>query len=139
MVLKLLHSSIICRWSTKSLKEHQYRSYTECKTKKKLLGGDYPRVLRGPSLIILLMLSVLNDHYNHYKVSFLKSLEPSHGVLQLLEKNFYSVLLLHLLKPLFSLFHGLQALSIFFLVLVNDLYIGDPLEANKLQEICIFQ
>ena len=24
-------------------------------------------------------------------------------------------------------------------VLVNDLYIGDPLEANKRQEICIFQ
>ena len=36
------------------------------------------------------------------------------------------------------MFHGLQALSIFF-VLVNDLYIGDPLEANKRQEICIFQ
>ena len=49
--------------------------------------------------------------------------------LQLLKKNFYSVLLLHLLKPLFSVFHGLQALSIF--VLVNDLYIGDPLEANN--------
>ena len=30
-----------------------------------------------------------------------------------LKKNFYSVLLLHLLKPLFSVFHGLQALSIF--------------------------
>ena len=29
------------------------------------------------------------------KVSFLKSLEPSHGVLQLLKKNFYSVLILH--------------------------------------------
>ena len=26
-----------------------------------------------------------------------------------------------------------------FFVLVNDLYIGDPLEANKRQEICIFQ
>ena len=50
------------------------------------------------------------------------------------------VLLLHLLKPIFSVFHGLQALSIFFFfVLVNDLYIGDPLEANKRQEICIFQ
>ena len=48
----------------------------------------------------------------NYKASFLKSLEPSHGVLQLLN-NFYSVLLLHLLKPLFSVFHGLQALSIF--------------------------
>ena len=48
----------------------------------------------------------------------------------LLKKNFYSVLLLHLLKPLFSVFHGFQALSIFF-VLVNDLYIGDPLEVNK--------
>ena len=55
-----------------------------------------------------------------------------------LKKNFYSVLLLHLLKPLFSVFHGLQALSILF-VLVNDLFIGDPLEANKRQEICIFQ
>ena len=72
------------------------------------------------------------------KVSFKNSLEPSHGVLQLLKKNFYSVLLLHLLKPLFSVLHGLQALSIFF-VLVNDLYIGDPSEANKRQEICIFQ
>ena len=26
-----------------------------------------------------------------------------------------------------------------FLVLVNDLYIGDPLEANKTQEVYIFQ
>ena len=52
------------------------------------------------------------------KVSFLKSLEPSHGVLQLLKKNFHSVLILHLLKPLFSVFHVRQALSIF--VLVND-------------------
>ena len=75
-----------------------------------------------------------------HKVSFQKSLEPSHGLLQLLhvKKNFYSVLLLHLLKPLFSVLHGLQALSIFF-VLVNDLYISDSLEANKRQEICIFQ
>ena len=55
-----------------------------------------------------------------------------------LKKSFYSILLLHLLKPLFSVFHGLQALSIFF-VLVNDLYMGDPLGANKRQEICIFQ
>ena len=58
---------------------------------------------------------------NLYKVSFSKSLEPSHGVLQLLKKNFYSVLLLHLLKPLFSVFH-----EYFFFVLVKDLYIGDP-------------
>ena len=29
--------------------------------------------------------------------------------------------------------------SEYFFVLVNDLYIGDPLEANKTQEICIFQ
>ena len=50
---------------------------------------------------------------------------------------FYSVLILHLLKPLFSVFHVLQALSIF--VLVNDLYIDDPLEVNKTQEIRIFQ
>ena len=48
------------------------------------------------------------------KVSFLKSLEPSHDVLQLLEKNVYSALILHLLKPLFSAFHVLQALGIFF-------------------------
>ena len=27
----------------------------------------------------------------------------------------------------------------YFFVLVNDLYIGDSLEANKRQEICIFQ
>ena len=48
------------------------------------------------------------------KVSFLKkSLEPSHGVLQLFKKNFYSVLILHFLKPLFLVFHVLQALSIF--------------------------
>ena len=49
----------------------------------------------------------------HYKVSFLKSLESSHGILQLLKKNFYSVLILHLLKPLFSVFRVLQVLSIF--------------------------
>ena len=41
-----------------------------------------------------------------------KSLEPSHGVLQLL-KIIHSVLILHLLKPLFSVFHVFQALSIF--------------------------
>ena len=39
-----------------------------------------------------------------------------------------SVFILHLPKPLFSVFHVFQALSIN--VLVNDLYIGDPLEAN---------
>ena len=44
---------------------------------------------------------------------------------------------MYLLKPLFSVFHVLQAPSIF--VLVNDLYIGDPLKANKTQKICIFQ
>ena len=54
-----------------------------------------------------------SDRVYRDKVSFLKSLEPSHGVLQLLKKNFYSVLILHLLKPLFSVFHVLQALSIF--------------------------
>ena len=70
---------------------------------------------------------------NSYKVS-LKSLESSHGVLQLLKKIFFSVLILHLLKLPLSVF---QALSIF--VLVNDLYIGDTFEANQTQEICIFQ
>ena len=39
-----------------------------------------------------------------------------------------SVFILHLPKPPFSVFHVFQALSIF--VLVNDLYIGDLLEAN---------
>ena len=39
-----------------------------------------------------------------------------------------SVFILHLPKPLFSVFHVFQAMGIF--VLVNDLYIGDPLEAN---------
>ena len=73
------------------------------------------------------------------RLAFKKSLEPSHGVLQLLKKIFYRVLLLHLLKPLFSVFHGLQALSIFCFVLVNKLYIGDPLEANSRQEICMFR
>ena len=66
-------------------------------------------------------------------------LEPSHGVLQLLKKNFYSVLTLHLLKPFFSVIQMFQALGIFVLFLVNDLYIGDPLEANKTQDICKFQ
>ena len=51
--------------------------------------------------------------------------------------SYYSVLILHLLKPFFSAFHVLQALGIF--VLVNDLYIGDALKANKTHEICIFQ
>ena len=54
-----------------------------------------------------------------------------------LKKNFYNILILHLLKPLFSVVHVLQALSIF--VLVNDLYIGDPFGENKTREICIFQ
>ena len=47
------------------------------------------------------------------RLSFKKSLEPSHGVLQLLKKNLYSVLILHLLMPHFSVFHVLQALGIF--------------------------
>ena len=42
-----------------------------------------------------------------------KNSEPSHGVLQLLKKNFYRVLILHLLKPLVLVFHELQALSMF--------------------------
>ena len=49
----------------------------------------------------------------------------------------YIVLVLHLLKPLFSVFHVLQALNS--LCLVSDLYTSDSLEANKTQEICIFQ
>ena len=57
--------------------------------------------------------SVINFFVVSTRLAFKKTLKPSHGVLQLLKKNFYSVLLLHLLKPLFSLFHGLQALSIF--------------------------
>ena len=48
------------------------------------------------------------------RLAFKKSLEPSHGVSQLLKKNLYSVLILHLLKPLFSAFHVLQALGFFF-------------------------
>ena len=46
------------------------------------------------------------------RLAFRKSLEPSHGVIQSLKKNFYSVLILHLLKPLFSIF-VFQALSFF--------------------------
>ena len=72
-----------------------------------------------------------NNVSTHYKVSFLKSLESSRGVLQLLKKNFYSVLRLHLLKPLFSVFRVLQFLSIFFFVLVNDLYTGDPIGSKS--------
>ena len=60
----------------------------------------------------------------HHKVSFLKE-----GVLQLLKKNVYSVLILYLLKPLFSVFRVFQALSIF--VQVDDLYIDDPLGVNR--------
>ena len=47
------------------------------------------------------------------RLALKKSLEPSHVVLQLLMKNLYSVLILHLLKPLFSAFHVLQPLGIF--------------------------
>ena len=74
------------------------------------------------------------------RLAFKKSLEPLHGIFMVLQllKNFYSVLILHLLKPLFLVFHVLQALRLVS-VLVNHLYIGDPLEANKTQEICIFQ
>ena len=77
-----------------------------------------------------------NIIYN--KVSFQKRLEPSHGVIQSIKKNFYSVQILHLLKPHFSVFHVFQALSICF-VLVNELYIGDPLDAKEKQEIGTFQ
>ena len=43
------------------------------------------------------------------------------------KKNFYSVLLLHLLKPLFSVSHGLQALGIvlFYLFLFTGVYLLD--------------
>ena len=50
---------------------------------------------------------------NLNKVSFLKSFEQSHGVKQSLKKNFYSVFILHLLKPLFSVFHVFRPQSIF--------------------------
>ena len=43
----------------------------------------------------------------------LKTSEPAHGVLQLLKKNFYTVFILHLLKPLVLVFHEFQALSMF--------------------------
>ena len=43
----------------------------------------------------------------------IKSLEQSHSDLQLLKKIFYSVLILHLLEPPFSVFHVFQALIIF--------------------------
>ena len=55
-----------------------------------------------------------------------------------LKKNFYSGLLLHLLKPLFGSVSWASS-SEYFFVLVNNLYIGDLLEANKRQEICIFK
>ena len=46
------------------------------------------------------------------RLAFKKSLEPSHDVIQSLKKNFCSVLILHLLKPLFSVFQMFQALGI---------------------------
>ena len=49
---------------------------------------------------------------NLTRLAFIKAKRPSHGVLQLL-KHFYSVLILHLLKPIFSVFHVFQALSSF--------------------------
>ena len=58
-------------------------------------------------------LAIEKGRHINTRLAFKKSLEPLHGVLQLFRKNFYRVLLLHLLKPLFSVFHGLQALSIF--------------------------
>ena len=38
------------------------------------------------------------------RLALKKGLEPSHGVLQLLKKKFYSVLILHLLKHSFQCF-----------------------------------
>ena len=71
-------------------------------------------------------------------VSFKKSLESSHGVLQLLKKYLYSFFIIAFAEAtLFTV--SWASSSEYCFVLVNDLYIGDPLEANKRQEICIFQ
>ena len=61
------------------------------------------------------VIGILIAHLRAFGSGELKSLEPSHGILQLLKKNLYSVLILHLLKSLFSVFHVLQALGIFVL------------------------
>ena len=57
--------------------------------------------------------NIVNCNCNSTRLAFKESLEPSHGNIQLLKKNFYRVLILHLMKPLFSVFHVFQALSIF--------------------------
>ena len=58
-------------------------------------------------------------------------------VFTVIKEELISVLILHLLSNSFQRFMCFK-LWVFF-VLVNDLYIGDPLEANKTHEICIFQ
>ena len=69
--------------------------------------------------------NIANCNCNSKRLALKKSLEPSHGVIQLLKKNFYRVLIL----PLFSI--PCVSSSEYFFVLVNDLYIGDPLKTNK--------
>ena len=59
-----------------------------------------------------------------HKVSFLKSFEPSHGVLQLSKKNFYSFLFIAFAEA--TLFSVSWAPSSEYFFLVKDLYIGDP-------------
>ena len=65
-----------------------------------------------------------------YMVSFLEKLSSIAWRNRVIKEELYSVLILHLLKPLFSVFSVLQALRIF-LVLVNEWEIGDPLEAAE--------
>ena len=60
------------------------------------------------------------------RLAFKKRLEPSHGVLQFLE-CFY---IAFAEATLFSVSCASRS-EYFCFVLVNDLYIGDPLEANK--------
>ena len=54
------------------------------------------------------------------------------------EKLLYGFIIAFAEADLFSVSWASSS-EYFFFVLVNDLYIGDPLEANKRREICIFQ
>ena len=70
---------------------------------------------------------------NLNKVSFSKSLEPSHGVIQSLKKNFYSVFILHLLKPLFSVFQLLSTDHPYLLSLIST-----DINSFFLEQICLY-
>ena len=74
----------------------------------------------------------------HHKVSFLKKLRTIAWRFTVIKEELLCFIIAFAEATLFSVSWASSS-EYFFFVLVNDLYRGDPLEANKRQEICIIQ